>query len=212
MASAWCVSAGREFENLSVAERLPANLLKPLADLGKWLDAIHVQAVVVGGIAVSFLGRPRFTQDIDALAIVSETEWESAVAAAARHGIVPRIDDPVSFARRSRVLLLRHKETAIDIDLILGGLAFEQNAVDHGQTYSVGGVDVRLPRVEDLLIMKAVAHRPRDLQDIEGLLENHPDVDVQAARRWVSEFASATAMSDLLEDFDKLVSRRKPKR
>lgn len=190
-------------------ERLPANLLQPLADLGRWLDAVHAQAVVVGGVAVSFLGRPRFTQDIDTLVILSETEWAAAVASAAAHGIEPRINDPVGFAHRSRVLLLRHKATAIDIDVILGGLPFEENAVAQGRTYSVGGVNIRLPRVEDLLIMKAVAHRPRDMQDIEGLLEAHPDADLLSVRQWVSEFATATSMSDLIEDFDKLLAHRK---
>jgi hypothetical protein len=192
-----------------VAERLAINLLKPLEDLGKWLNAVNANAIVVGGVAASFLGRPRFTQDIDALAILSDTEWDSAIAAAAAYGIKPRIDDPLEFAHRSRVLLLRHEESSIDIDVILGGLSFEESAVANGRTYTVGGVSVRLPRVEDLLIMKAVAHRPRDMQDIEGLLETHPDADVNSVRRWVNEFAQATAMSVLIEDFDALLARRK---
>lgn len=45
------------------------------------------------------------------------------------------------------------------------------------------------------------------MQDIEGLLEVHPDVDTTVVRRWVQEFATATSMSDLIEDFDKLVAR-----
>lgn len=190
-----------------MAESLPTNLLKPLLDLGRWLDAIQAQAVVVGGVAASFLGRPRFTQDIDALAIISESEWSAAVATAANHGIVPRIDDAVDFAHRSRVLLLRHQESAIDIDVILGGLPFEEDAVANGKRYVIGGVSVRLPKVEDLMIMKAVAHRPRDLQDIEGLLQAHANLDLQSVRQWIREFASVTAMSDLIDDFDKLLAR-----
>jgi hypothetical protein len=190
-----------------VAEPLPTDLLKPLVDLGKWLDAIQAQAIVVGGVAASFLGRPRFTQDIDALALISESEWNTAVDTAAKFGIVPRIDDAVEFARRSRVLLLRHQESTIDIDVILGGLAFEQDAVMNGKRHVIGGVSVRLPRVEDLMIMKAVAHRPRDLQDIEGLLEAHPNLDLPGVRQWVREFASVTGMSDLIDDFDKLLAR-----
>jgi len=57
--------------------------------------------------------------------------------------------------------------------------------------------------------MKAVARRPKDLQDIEGLLAAHPEADVTAVRRWVSEFATAMSMSDMLKDFDNLVARRK---
>ncbi|MGQ0835084.1 MAG: nucleotidyl transferase AbiEii/AbiGii toxin family protein [Gammaproteobacteria bacterium] len=195
-----------------MAERVPATLLAPLADLGRWLEAIRTQAVIVGGVAVSFLGRPRFTQDIDVLAILSEQEWKSAVAAAPTYGIVPRIENPLDFARRARVLLLRHTDSAMDIDVILGGLSFEQSAVENGRIYKVSGVSVRLPRVEDLLIMKAVAHRPQDLQDIEGLLDAHPDANVDAVRQWVREFATVTSMSDLIEDFEKLLARRKASR
>lgn len=190
-----------------MAEPLPTNLLKPLVDLGRWLDAIQAQAVVVGAVAASFLGRPRFTQDIDALAIISESEWSAAVNAAAKFGIVPRVADAVEFAHQSRVLLLRHQESAIDIDVILGGLPFEEDAVMNGKRYVIGDVSVRLPKVEDLMIMKAVAHRPRDLQDIEGLLQAHSQLDLQSVRQWVREFASVTAMSDLIDDFDKLLAR-----
>ena len=140
--------------------------------------------------------------------MIAEAEWEAALAAAPAHGLVPRIENPVEFARRTRVFLLRHVQSAIDVDVILGGLPFEQTAVDHGQIYEVGGISIRLPRVEDLLIMKAVAHRPQDLLDIEGLLEAHPGADVYAVRNWVREFSAAAAMSDILEDFDKLLARR----
>ncbi len=191
-----------------MAEPLPGNLLRPLDDLRRWLDAINTPAIIVGGVAVSFLGRPRFTQDIDALAMIAEADWEAALAAAPAHGLVPRIENPVEFAGRTRVFLLRHVRSAIDVDVILGGLPFEQSAVDHGQIYEVGGISIRLPRVEDLLIMKAVAHRPQDLLDIEGLLEAHPGADVYAVRNWVREFSAAAAMSDILEDFDKLLARR----
>lgn len=191
-----------------MSDRLRPGLLAPLADLGKWLQDIPAEAIIVGGIAASFLGRPRFTQDIDALAILAEVEWERAIAMARDYGIVPRIEDALEFARRARVILLRHSASAIDIDLILGGLSFEHSAVANGARYDISGVSIRLPRVEDLLVMKAVAHRPQDMQDVDGLLDVHPEVDVEAVRRWVREFATATAMSVLLEDFDKAVARR----
>jgi hypothetical protein len=191
-----------------MSDRLRPSLLAPLVDLGKWLAAIPARGVIVGGVAASLLGRPRFTQDIDALAIISEVDWERAIALARDYGIVPRTGDTLEFARRARVMLLKHAESAIDIDVILGGLSFEHNAVEHAETHHVGDVLVMLPRVEDLLIMKAVAHRPQDMQDIDGLLDNHPEVDVESVRRWVREFAVASAMSDLLDDFDKAVARR----
>lgn len=192
-----------------MSDRVPATLLGALAGLMEWLDAANIPSMVVGGVAASALGRPRLTQDVDALAILPEAEWANALSIAASHGILPRIEHPLDFARRSRVLLLRHAESGIDIDVIFGGLSFEQAAIDNSKVHDIGGLRVRLPRIEDLLVMKAVARRPKDLQDIEGLLAAHPEADVTAVRRWVSEFASAMSMSDMLKDFDNLVARRK---
>jgi hypothetical protein len=44
------------------------------------------------------------------------------------HSIVPRIENPLDFARRSRVLLMRHVDSGIDLDVTFGGLSFEQTA------------------------------------------------------------------------------------
>ncbi len=203
------VIGGPVFGRHCVVDRVPATLLAALADLMKWLDAANMPSMIIGGVAASLLGQPRLTQDVDALAILPEGEWANAVSTAARHGILPRIENPLDFARRSRVLLMRHVESGIDIDVTFGGLSFEQAAIDNSKIHDVGGLRVRLPRVEDLLIMKAVARRPKDLQDIEGLLSAHPEADVATVRQWVSEFATAMSTSDMLDDFDKLVARSK---
>jgi hypothetical protein len=203
------VIGGPVFGRHWVVDRVPATLLAALADLVEWLDATKIPSMVIGGVAASVLGRPRLTQDVDALAILPEGEWANAVSTAARQGILPRIENPLDFARRSRVLLMRHVESGIDIDVTFGGLLFERAAIDNSKIHDIGGLRIRLPRVEDLLIMKAVARRPKDLQDIEGLLAAHPEADVATVRQWVSEFATAMSTSDMLDDFDKLVERSK---
>ena len=70
---------------------------------------------------------------------------------------------------------MKHTESGIDIDLTFGRLSFELTAIEHSEIHDIGGLRGRLPRVEDLLIMKAIARRPKDLQDIEGLLAAHPE-------------------------------------
>ena len=121
----------------------------------------------------------------------------------------PASSNPVEFARRTRVLLLRHTESGIDIDVILSGLPFEADAVSRARVHDLSGVRVRLPQVEDLLIMKAIAHRPQDLRDIEGLLDVFPTADVENVRRWVQDFATAAELPDLPEGFEKLLAQRK---
>lgn len=75
-------------------EELAAPLRNALADLSRWLDALGIPAMIIGGIAASVLGRPRLTRDIDALVIMPESGWAAAVRSTAQFGIEPRIDDP----------------------------------------------------------------------------------------------------------------------
>jgi hypothetical protein len=193
-----------------VAEPFPASLQAALADLSKWLEVARIPSMIIGGIAASALGRPRLTQDIDALAIVPETEWANTIDSASPYGIVPRIEGALEFAHRCRVLLLRHTGSGIDVDVIFGGLPFERAAVEKSAAHHIGSLQVRLPRVEDLLVMKAIARRPKDVEDIRGLLAAHPQANVAEARRWIKEFSIAMSMSDMLEEFDRLVAQRTP--
>jgi hypothetical protein len=193
-----------------VADPIPASLQAALTDVVKWLGAAQIPAMIIGGVAASALGRPRLTQDIDALAIMPDADWGDVIESAAQYGIVARIGEALEFARRSRVLLLKHLRSGIDVDVTLGCLPFERAAVEKSAVHNIGGLQLRLPRVEDLLVMKAIARRPKDIEDIRGLLAAHPQVDTSEVRRWVREFATAMSMSGILEEFDKLVAQRSP--
>ncbi|TLZ60539.1 MAG: hypothetical protein E6K20_11965 [Gammaproteobacteria bacterium] len=173
-----------------------------------WLDAAHIPSMIIGGVAASVLGRPRLTRDVDALAVLPEADWAEAIRLAPQFNILSRIDNAVQFAKRSRVLLMRHTTSGIDVDLIFGELPFERAAVANCENHDVGGIRVRLPRVEDLLVMKAIARRPKDLEDLQGLLAAHPELDVASARRWIREFAIAMSMPDMLREFDALLAQR----
>jgi len=193
-----------------VAERVPASLESALADLMGWLDAAHIPSMIIGGVAASVLGRPRLTRDVDALAVLPEADWAEAIRLAPQFNILSRIDNALQFAKRSRVLLMRHTTSGIDVDLTFGELPFERAAVANCENHDVGGIRVRLPRVEDLLVMKAIARRPKDLEDLQGLLAAHPELDVASARRWIREFAIAMSMPDMLREFDALLAQRPP--
>jgi hypothetical protein len=191
-----------------VTSALPESFGAALEALSTFLNESALPAIIIGGVAASLLGKPRLTQDIDVLVDVPDEGWDRLLAIAVPLGIAPRIDEPLMFARKTRVLLLRHTASGIDIDVIFGALQFEREAVAAGTATMVGSTLLRLPRVEDLMIMKAIAHRPRDLVDLEGLLLAHPEADIDLVRSWVGEFASAATMPELLADLDNLIGRR----
>lgn len=188
---------------------LPAPLPSVLQDLSAWLGSEQVPWILIGGLAASLLGRPRLTRDVDALAAVEESRWEGLLQGSRSFGFLPRIADPVAFAQRSRVLLIRHEATGIDVDLILGELPFEAEAIRRGKRGHVGGLVVPLATPEDLVVMKAVAGRPRDLEDIEGILAAHPGLDARRVRTWLRRFSEGLEAPGIASSVEKLLRKRR---
>jgi predicted nucleotidyltransferase len=77
---------------------------------------------------------------------------------------------------------------------------------------ALDGVRVPLPLPEDLIVMKAVAHRAQDLADIEAILAAQPKLNLRRVRRWVREFAAALSMPEILNDLEALLSQRRKQR
>jgi len=189
-----------------------APLLAVLRDLMAWFKAREVPGVVIGGVAASLLGRPRLTRNVDAVVLLDEDHWGEFLAAGTQHGFVPRRADALAFAQETRVLLVRHEESGIDADIVFGSLAFEKEAVTRATWVELGGVRVPLPLPEDMIVMKVVAHRPRDLDDIEAILAAHPKLNLRRVRRWVREFSAALKMPEILNDLEALLSQRRQRR
>lgn len=177
-----------------------AYLLAPLSALQRLLARFDDQGIIIGGVAVSLLGKPRLTADVDAVFLLSVKDLPLLVGAAAQEGFALRVAGAEEFARRNRVLLLRHEESGINVDISLGALPIEVEAVERSQVHQIGSLSIRLPTPEDLIIFKAVAHRPQDLLDIQALIESNPNLDRRHIERWVRDFAQLLEMPELWED------------
>ena len=94
-------------------------LLTPLQALQNLLEKFNNRGVLIGGIAASLLGTPRLTVDLDAVFLLSLEEVPGLLLEASGLGIEPRILGIIEFARKNRVLLLRHTDSGTDIDLSL---------------------------------------------------------------------------------------------
>jgi predicted nucleotidyltransferase len=169
----------------------------PLQALQRLLEAFNDQGVIIGGVAASLLGTPRFTADVDAVVLLGLEDLQPFIDAASKEDLQPRTADPIRFARRTRMLLLRHPASGIDIDISLGVLPFEIEMIQRSRLVEVGSIRLRLPTPEDLIIMKAVAHRPKDLEDIQAVAASHPKLDKKRIQYWVEQFSTALELPDL---------------
>ncbi|MFC1496080.1 nucleotidyl transferase AbiEii/AbiGii toxin family protein [Candidatus Margulisiibacteriota bacterium] len=186
----------------------PEILLEPIQALQKLMEISGCKWTVIGGIASSLLGKPRFTADVDAVILIELEEIPKIIKNAAKVGIKPRIRDIESFARKNRVILLQHNNSGINLDLSIGLLPFEIEAVENSKKRKVGKIAINLPTVEDLIIFKAVASRQKDLLDIDELVNTNKQIDKKKILRILKEFADILDKPEILIETEKILHKK----
>lgn len=177
-----------------------AQLLERLA---RALDEARLPYMIIGGQAVLLYGEPRLTRDIDITLGVDMDRQADIVAVATTLSLTPLVA-PESFTKQTMVLPCLDQATGIRIDFIFSFTPYERQAIDRAARVSIGNAQVRFATVEDLIIHKMLAGRPRDHEDVTGILLKQPHLDLAYVRHWLAQFA-ATVNQPLTEQFESLL-------
>ncbi|MBI1756649.1 MAG: hypothetical protein HYR64_06030 [Fimbriimonas ginsengisoli] len=180
-----------------------------LARLHASLTGLGLPYAVIGGIAVILRGYDRSTQDLDAVVWGADGRLPELVAELGKNGLHLRRDDGVEFAKRNRILLLKSPD-GTQADLSLGALPFEHELIRRATLELLGkSLSVPIATVEDLLIMKFIASRDRDLDDIRRLMDLHPELDRKRIARIVREYAKALNQPELIGNVRALLGTKR---
>lgn len=174
-----------------------------LERLARALDHAHLPYMVIGGQAVLLYGEPRLTRDIDITLGVDVDRQADVLGVATSLRITPLVD-PQSFTRDTMVLPCLEPASGIRIDFIFSFTLYERQAIDRAAHISIGHARVRFATPEDLIVHKMLAARPRDHEDVTGIVLKQPHLDLAYVRHWLAEFAAATSQP-LVEQFETLL-------
>ena len=174
-----------------------------LADLARALDAEALPYMVIGGQAVLLYGEPRLTRDVDLTLGRSPEALDAVLRVADAVGLRPLVD-PAPFVAETLVLPCDQPSTGLRVNFVFSFSEYERHAIGRTRIVSLGGADVHFTSVEDLIVQKVVAGRPRDLDDVRNVLIHQPDADVEYVRDWLRAFGEALA-ADLLDTFTRLL-------
>jgi hypothetical protein len=183
--------------------------LKAVAEL---IRQNNLHGFILGGIAAGFLGESRFTADVDAMILWEDLDLAWLIEKAERVGLRPRKPNPEAFARRTKMLLLVHTASGVNVDLSLGLTPFEVEAVQGSRIIDVEDFSFRIPSPEDLIILKAIANRPQDRLDIERVLQVHPEVDRKRILKWVKDYAQVLETPELVSSIEQLLKGARTKK
>ncbi|MDR7427161.1 MAG: DUF6036 family nucleotidyltransferase [Armatimonadota bacterium] len=179
-----------------------------LARIGSTLEARGIPYMVIGGHAAILYGEPRLTRDIDITLGVGPDRLGELLEIVRMAGLVPA-PGAQELALRNYVLPCSDAATGIDVDLILSVSAYEQEALARARTVALGSAGVRFASVDDVLIHKIVAGRPRDIEDARAILAKTPSLDRPYLLRWLQEF-ERTLSSPLVRRFRELEAEVHP--
>ena len=143
---------------------------KLLCRLSEAFRKAGIPYMIFGGQAVLIYGEPRFTQDIDVTVGVGPQEAGVVLAVIKKLKLQTLVDRVAEFLSETFVLPVREPKSGIRIDIVFALSGFEQEAIESAVEVSISGKPVKFVRREDLLILKTIAGRPRDIEDIAGIL------------------------------------------
>ena len=146
-------------------------LQQTLADTTNLLTSAGLQHALIGGLAASIRGRTRVTEDVDLVVHCDLDDAMTLLQSLDAFALEPLFPAAEEVVRRSYILPLRHQRTGVPIDLAIGVSGFEQQVVQRATAVTIESMQIHVATAEDLLLMKVLAGRPQDDQDIKGILQ-----------------------------------------
>jgi hypothetical protein len=176
--------------------------------LHTFLTARSIPYAIIGGIAVQRWGQPRLTRDVD-LTVLLPRGAEEAMLREIIAAFPARIEEAVAFALEHRVLPVSVPGGS-EADISLGLPGYEEHVIARAVRFDLGdGREVRLCSAEDLIIHKALAGRPQDVLDLEGVVARQGvALDIAYVRRWLEELARLADDPEVAACFERIWARR----
>ena len=111
-------------------------------------------------------------------------------------------------ASRTGVFPFLHDRTAVPLDAVLAGAGLEEVFLDRAINVQIEGTTVPVICPEDLIVTKILAGRPKDIEDVRGVLrERGESLDIRRIRGTLRLLEEALAQSDLVVVLDQEVAR-----
>lgn len=172
-----------------------------LSRIGTCLDEHNLPYMIIGGQAVLLYGEPRLTKDIDITLGVGPDHLDKLLLTIDQVPLKPLPEDISTFVKQTMVLPSLDESTGIRVDFIFSFTPYESQAIKRVNKIKILGQDVCFASVEDLIIHKIFAGRPRDIEDVRVVMLKNKNIDTLYVERWLKEFNAASDEKNFLTTF-----------
>jgi hypothetical protein len=178
-------------------------LAETLRDFVSLFDRLGLPYAVMGGLAVRVYGIPRPTYDVDfTVAIARERLAELYRAITDAGYTVPEQYESGWIDQVAGMPVVKSRfyfeGTAVDVDIFIAESAYQESLMSRRARHKLDDWLVWLVSPEDLILLKLIAHRPRDLADVGDVLFMQGQLDETYLRRWAASLGVAAGLEEAL--------------
>jgi len=167
------------------------------------IERLGIPYAVMGGFAARAWGLPRPTFDADIAVAVDDDSLRKLFDALAGEGydIPPEhrtgFLDTVGAFQKAKVNLFYDRHVW-HTDLFIVRSEFMHSALNRAQNAMIGQHSVRVMSPEDMIILKLIASRRKDLADIEDIIAISSTLDLQYLKGWAAKLGLAKRLAEFL--------------
>lgn len=180
-------------------------LIATLRDFLRILDERNLEYALMGGFAVRTYGIPRPTFDVDFTIGTPREELDTFYQALEESGYtVPEQYRAGWVAQIAGMPLVKFKlyigSDSIDVDVFLAESDYQKELLKRRRKAEIDNLTAWLVTPEDLVLLKLIANRPRDLVDVADVRFVQGNLDETYMRHWAAELGIADRLEKTLSE------------
>ncbi len=181
------------------------DLTRALRDIVLLFERLRLPYAVMGGIAVRVYGIPRPTHDIDFTVAIDRQRLPDLYQSVRDLGYtVPEqyaagwVDHVAGMPLVKVRLYL--EGCGIDVDVFLAESRFQEQLLTRRRREQIDNLAVWLVSPEDLVLLKLLSYRPRDIGDIGDILFTQGQLDEAYLRDWAKQIGVLSKLEHILAE------------
>ncbi len=181
------------------------DLTQSLREIAGIFESLSARYAVMGGIAVRIHGIPRPTHDVDFTVAMARQHLNDFFARAMDAGYTVAepylrgwVDQVAGMPLVKLRMYLEHH--GIDIDIFLAESDFQEKLLARRQCEDLEGDKIWFVSPEDLILLKLIAGRPRDLVNVQDIFFVQGQLDESYLRRWAAPLGVVDRLEKALRD------------
>jgi hypothetical protein len=180
------------------------NLFQSVIQLQKQLSEANIASAVIGGLAVAVWGEPRLTRDVDVKVSLQRDQGASLISLL-KSNYLFLSDAPIQTLQQIGVLFIKDA-TDLRLDLLLADTPFDIQVIQRAQPVEVQpNQTLTVCTPEDLILYKMISTRPRDQEDVRGIVRRQQqNLDDAYILDWLHQFEQAFNDSTLVSEYQLL--------